>query len=388
MQVLSDLHLYPRKHRWTTLWLRTDNYQSTNKAEQTLYRCSVNSYPRFNRMSPNQAIGNPTKQDSSEDKWSSYWSGNRIAACMEAADGNYNRVISQHWLAFFSSLPTNSRILDLATGNGAVLHFAIDAARIQHKHLQLLGVDLAEIDPWSHLDRNQLKQLAPNFLPRINIESLPFANAMFDCVVSQFGAEYADLETMTNEAMRVLKPGGKLNWICHCDNSVVYANTVREISDTHYMLEQAAVTDHLQNIIKRQVKNGQFIPDSHRQTLHTPERKAMVQSLQGCFTRLRKYDKPAEILDVAIQNLAYIYQHREAHTPALVLEKIQQIHDELVFFAERLQALVNSAITTERQQQLDQLFLAGNMQDIQHQPVRKPDGSIVGTYISANRPLP
>ncbi len=328
----------------------------------------------------------PASASSSKDKWSSYWSDNRVAACMEDADGNYNQVIRQHWQSFFASLPAHSRVLDLATGNGAVLHFAIDAAQNDDKPLQLYGVDLAEIDPWSHLNRGRLKQLAPHFLPNINIESLPFANAMFDYVVSQYGAEYARLGATVTETVRVLRPGGRLEWITHCDSSVVYANTVREISDTHYMLDEAAVTGHLENIIKRQTKDGQFIADSHRQTLETPERKAMVNSLQGCFTRLRAAQQPSEILDIAIQNLAYIYQHREAHAPALVLEKIQQVREQLIFFGERLQALVDSAITDERLQQLKALLQTAGMQDIHHQYVRKPDGSIVGMQIQARRP--
>jgi len=321
-----------------------------------------------------------------QDKWSSYWSSNRISACMEAADGNYNHVIRQHWLDYFTALPNHSRVLDLATGNGAVLHFAIDAARTQAKSLQLYGVDLAEIDPWAHLDRDQLKLLAPHFIPQVNIERLPFANNMFDSVVSQYGAEYAELPKTITETLRVLRPSGSLQWICHCDDSIVYTNTVSEIADVKFMLEQAAVTQHLQNIINRQTVNGQFMADSHRQTLNTPERAAMAEALQACFARLRDATKHVEILDVALQNLAYIYQHRETHTPALVSEKIQDIHQQLVFFMQRLQALVDSAITEQHKQQLNTLLSAANMQAIQQQAIRKPDGTIVGLMISAQQP--
>lgn len=319
------------------------------------------------------------------DKWSTYWAGNRVAACMEAADGNYSEVIGQHWQKLFSQLPAGSRVLDLATGNGAVLHFAVNTAQAQDKHLDLYGVDLASIDPWSHLDRDKLNNLTLTFLPRINIESLPFANDMFDAVVSQYGAEYADLEKMVPEAIRVLKPGGIINWICHSDDSVVYANTIREIKDARYLLEQAAVTEHLQKLIRIQTDGNEFIPNSHQATLQTPERQSMVQALQGCFIRLRESEVKSEILDVALQNLAYIYQHREAHTPIIVSEKVDEIRDELSFFIERLEALVSSAITDSRIQQIKTIHDTKNAISFHSQPITKPNGLIIGLHISSQK---
>ncbi len=319
------------------------------------------------------------------DKWSSYWAGNRVAACMEAADGNYNEVIGQHWQRFFSQLPAGSRVLDLATGNGAVLHFAVNTAQAQDKHLDLYGVDLASIDPWSHLDRNGLSNLTLTFLPRVDIENLPFANDMFDAVVSQYGAEYANLEKMVAEAIRVLKPGGIINWVCHSDDSVVYANTVREIKDARYLLEEAAVTEHLQKLIGIQTNGDQFIPNSHQVTLQTPERQAMVKALQGCFIRLRESEVKSEILDVALQNLAYIYQHREAHTPTLVSEKVDEIRTELSFFIERLEALVSSAITDNRIQQIKTILDTKKAIGFHSQPITKPDGLMVGLHLSCQK---
>ncbi len=305
---------------------------------------------------------------------------------MQAADGNYDQVIGRHWRDYFARLPADSRILDLATGNGAVLHFALDSAQRHDTGWQMYGVDLASIDPWSHLDRTQLPQLTLRFLPNINIETLPFAARMFDAVVSQYGVEYADWRRSIPEALRVLRRGGNLNWICHCDTSSVYANTVREISDARYLLEQAAVTQHLRQLINVQTDGDQFIPDSHQATLRTPQRQAMVQALQGCFMRLREAPRHSEILDVALQNLAYIYQHREAHTPALVNAKIDEIYAELKFFIERLEALVESAVTAADLDLITALLTANGMLDIQSTQVRKPDGVIVGLQITARKP--
>ena len=67
------------------------------------------------------------------DKWSRYWAGNRVSACMQEAEGqfkgNYSGSISKYWQQFFNALPPNSKVLDLATGNGAVVHFALNTVK-------------------------------------------------------------------------------------------------------------------------------------------------------------------------------------------------------------------------------------------------------------------
>jgi len=326
------------------------------------------------------------KQSSIQDKWSSYWSGNRVSACMQTNDGNYNSVIGQHWQTHFSTLADESRILDLATGNGAVLHFAIDTAKNQNKSFDLFGIDLAHINPWAHMEQKSVQPSRIQFLPNISIESLPFANNMFDSVVSQYGAEYASLEPTVCEAVRVLRASGTLNWICHSDTSVVYHNSCREIEDARYMLEQTAVIDHLSNIIQIQTHAGQFIQNSHQQTLNTPERQALQVALQACFNRLKQSPQHSEILDVFLQNLAYLYQHRESHSPELVLEKIDDIQTELVFFMQRLQALVNSALSAQKLELIQVLLEKSGMINISSNPILKSDGSNVGMQLLANKP--
>lgn len=320
------------------------------------------------------------------DEWSSYWAGNRVSACMQSTDGNYNQVIGQHWLAHFSALPDNSRVLDLATGNGAVLHFAISTAQSQNKLFQLFGVDLASINPWPHIDPMIATHTGPSFLPNVSIERLPFANQMFDSVVSQYGAEYADPQATITEAVRVLRPIGTLSWICHSDNSIVFKNSCQEIEDARYMLEEVAVIDHLRNIINLQTQHDQFIQNSHQQTLHTPERQQLQTALQACFVRLKQSTQHTEILDIALQNIAYIYQHREAHSPALVIEKIEEIRTELIFFMQRLQALIDSALTADKLQFYKNYLQQLGMADIQSQPILKPDGNIVGIQLLARKP--
>lgn len=114
----------------------------------------------------------------------------------------------------------------------------------------------------------------------------------------------------------------------------------------------------------------------------------MAQALQGCFIRLRESPQHSEILDVALQNLAYIYQHREAHSPALVSEKIDDIYSELNFFIDRLEALVSSAMTDRRLKQARTLTGAHGNTPLIDRYINKVDGAIVGMELTTSKPKP
>jgi len=65
--------------------------------------------------------------------WRNYWKEDRAASCMPENESTA-REISEHWIGLFAGLPSDSRILDVATGNGALLVHAAIAAERNGKH--------------------------------------------------------------------------------------------------------------------------------------------------------------------------------------------------------------------------------------------------------------
>jgi len=325
------------------------------------------------------------KSDSSAiDKWSRYWSDGRIAACMADADGSYGDRLGEQWRLWFDQLPATARVLDLATGNGALIHLAL--ASSNGARLRLYGVDYAAIEPWQHLPQAHADRQRIRFYGHTNIEQLPFAAGMFDAVVSQYGVEYAEPQASIEEAVRVLADGGRLRWVCHHRDSKVYRNTCGEIEHARFVLEQAQPDRLLEKLLRCQVRHGQFIEQSHQRTASTPQRQALNASLQACVQRLRESDPASGFLDMVLQNLAYIYQHRERHAPALVSQKLAEVRLEMEVYLGRMSALAASALdadaVTDTLQKLAQL----GMQNAHANLVCKGDGTVIGVNISANKP--
>jgi len=322
---------------------------------------------------------------SDSDKWSRYWSDGRIAACMADAGGSYGDQLGEHWRAWFEQLPASARVLDLATGNGALIHLAL--ASRHGSGLRLYGVDYAAIEPWRQLSASANERSRIHFHGHTNIEHLPFARNMFDAVVSQYGVEYAQPNASIDEAVRVLNAGGRLRWVCHHQASTIYRNTCSEIEHARFVLEQAQPDLLLTELLQCQIHAGRFIEQSHQRTAATPQRQALNAALQACMQRFQQATPTSEFLDMVLQNLAYIYQHREQHTPELVLQKVAEVRLEMEVFVGRMQALVASALSADKTTAVLARLSAQGMLDGSAEMVHKRNGDVIGVCISAYKPV-
>jgi SAM-dependent methyltransferase len=147
------------------------------------------------------------------DAWSSYWARGASHSCLGSYGELYGGAIGAFWGGVFGGLPPVARVLDVATGNGVLPRMLLQQCR--SSGVQCDAVDIATIQPpW-------LAGVAPADRERVRVhggidaEALPFADATFDLVVSQYGIEYARLEQAIAEATRVLAPGGALAMVIH-----------------------------------------------------------------------------------------------------------------------------------------------------------------------------
>ncbi|GGI91200.1 hypothetical protein GCM10007973_29380 [Polymorphobacter multimanifer] len=137
----------------------------------------------------------------SEGAWSLYWAQADGQACLPGMPAVLAGRIEGGWTAFAAGLPAGARVLDIATGNGAVLRVM---ARVR-SDLDLTGVDSAQVRDTEGAFRVQ---------GGVPAEALPFAQAHFGAVTAQFGLEYCAAAAW-REAARILRGGGVLRLVCH-----------------------------------------------------------------------------------------------------------------------------------------------------------------------------
>jgi SAM-dependent methyltransferase len=138
--------------------------------------------------------------------WSDFWQAGGAgpeSGCLPKALRQIDAVQRRVWAEVAASLRPGARVLDLATGDGAVL----GKIRASRTDLKLIGVDSAQALP-----------RAPKTITLragVAMEKLPFPDAGFDLVSSQFGFEYGDRAAVSREVARMLRAGGRYVFIVH-----------------------------------------------------------------------------------------------------------------------------------------------------------------------------
>lgn len=151
-----------------------------------------------------------------QDAWSAFWRdpASELQCIRRAPD--ITTALRAHWSAFAASLVPGARVLDLGCGAGA----AAGAMAAAKRDLRVTGIDFAIVPAAAD--------------PRIDLicdtamESMPFADASFDAVVSQFGYEYSRTHKTANQLARILAPAARFSFVVHhAASSVVAANRAR-----------------------------------------------------------------------------------------------------------------------------------------------------------------
>lgn len=172
-------------------------------------------------------------QPRADPAWDSFWRYDRLSS-FHAAPGapNYGPPVADGWRAFFAGLPDGARVLDLATGNGAIAVLAVETG----KNFAVTGADLAAVEPTAFVTRNRAELAQITFLANTPAEALPLPDASIDALVSQYGIEYSDLDRSLAEAARVLAPGGRLRFACHAAEGSIARDTAHSIADADFLI--------------------------------------------------------------------------------------------------------------------------------------------------------
>jgi SAM-dependent methyltransferase len=171
--------------------------------------------------------------------------------------------------------------------------------------------------------------------------SLPFQNASFDLVTSQFGLEYAGLSAF-GEALRVTAVGGTLACVAHLSGGGidrVYRRNVmaiRKFRESGFVRRAADLFRH----------GFAAVRGADREPYENAGRRmapavAAVESLLGEFG--------VTIADGTIgriyEDVARIHERLPAHDPDEVMAWIDCLEPELAAYADRIRSVLDAALT-------------------------------------------
>ena len=150
--------------------------------------------------------------------WSEYWSSGNLTSLPQDFRENYDGEIAEFWHLQFDRVPEHGKLVDLCTGNGAVVLLAAAWFRSQPGARQLYGINDARIDPRAIARKypGQARLLSSiTLIGGSPVEDIDLPSGEFDLVTSQYGIEYCDWQRAAAQVSRLLKTGGRFAFVSH-----------------------------------------------------------------------------------------------------------------------------------------------------------------------------
>lgn len=307
--------------------------------------------------------------------WRDYWKTDRLASCLPESQKAASD-IAGFWRMLLAKLPDGSAILDIATGNGAVLAEASIAADASSKRFDRVGVDLADIDPHRYISDPDGRLAGVTFLGGVAAEALPFPEAHFDCVVSQYGLEYAELCLALDETARVLRPGGKLHWLAHSAKSAVVAQNHAQICETELLLAEDGPLTAMRRFVAAFQSCSSDVRRAHYKALRA------VESAQKTAAHLGSRN----IVDEVTSGLAIVLARPQAYRARDLERMLSDSERRLAAHRTRMQSLVTAALNESRLEAVCCLLGPPTWTGLEIEPFYAgKSASLVGLAISARR---
>jgi ubiquinone/menaquinone biosynthesis C-methylase UbiE len=177
------------------------------------------------------------------DSWNTYWEGPHANAAYSSGGAGHPRILS-FWSDYFRLLQTredNPRIIDIASGNGAVVDCAKIALDEQLPEFTCLDVSSAAIE--------MLNSRFPGVKGIVaDAKKIPLESGAYDIATSQFGLEYAGLDAL-DEVVRLLSDKGELVLVLHHSGGSIFEHcnasleAIRELQISQFIPHCIAMFD-------------------------------------------------------------------------------------------------------------------------------------------------
>jgi len=320
--------------------------------------------------------------------WDRYWSYGHLHSFSQVADGNYAGAVAEFWDSVFSELPDGSRILDIATGNGALPLLALDKAVQGSRAFTLHGTDIAAIAPAEQVSDPALRSrlAAISFHPRTPAESLPFADGSFDLVTSQFGLEYSDPEQSIPEVARVLRPGGRLALIVHHQDSAAVTAARAETAQLGFVIDDNRLFLKARNLLRAQAENR---AGKHSRNAKEPSKVARKRkALDDAVSRIEQAGREQSHNRMLLGPLNYVREvlaMRDRIGPAQALDWLDEARQRVEASRERLRAMQAAARSESAMASLSEMLVAAGAQAPEMGALHETNGELVGWCLTTQR---
>lgn len=286
--------------------------------------------------------------------WDSYWKANQQQAAYDDF-GHHREGLAKFWQAFFSlqlDQREHSKLLDLASGNGAVLDFAA-ANGLQDDKLGATALD------YSLPAINDLSRRFPAVQGVVaDAAYAPFPDKSFDLVCSQYGVEYAG-ETALRNAASLVADGGVLALVCHYKLGAMYAECEQNLNAVNAVLRSRVLPLFAALAEAGAGRLGSSIARTKSVKFKKADKKLApaVEQLKQVINE-NGVDVAGGSVHRLYVDLAEMFKRLEAHDQKEIQRWVRSMTKSLQAYAGRMQAMCSAALDDQQLRLFEQDLLS------------------------------
>jgi len=269
--------------------------------------------------------------------WDTYWQGTGDVGAYASGGVSHPGVLA-FWDEFFHSVKrdyTEPEMIDLASGNGAVIERAL--AVYQNETAGFTCLDASESAIANIRSRfPQVKGMVAN------AGEIPFDNGRFDIVTSQFGVEYAGRDAI-DEAARLLAAGGHLGLLLHNESGAIHQECLASL-DAIVLLQKSHFLSYAHKMFDAGFK---AVRGADRAPYETAAKQLApaIEVLEGIMAE-HGQGVAGDTIVRLYSDVAQIHQEMPDYEPDEVLGWLERMESELLAYAGRMTSMAGAAINS------------------------------------------
>lgn len=271
--------------------------------------------------------------------WNSYWRGSSDGAAY-ASEGVNHPLVRDFWRRVLTeNRPAGkSRLLDVASGNGAV----VDIVQQVYGEGDI-GITCLDSSDWA------IKSLVDRF-PSVegvvcDAREMPFPDRSFDAATSQFGVEYAGTGAI-DEMARLIAPGGTIMLLMHIQDGVIDRecvanfNAIKELNKIDFIAKARHMFSEARKCVRGESPNNS-------RTDYDKSVQAMLTVFGQLKTILTSYGENVAggTLSTLYHEVDRIHSRIMHHDLDEVLTWLDTMAAELIAYSGRMRSMSESAVS-------------------------------------------
>lgn len=291
-----------------------------------------------------------------------------------APDLGHSGVVHDSWRDYFRTLPAGARLLDIATGIGALSLLAQEVSREQGR-----GFELHSLDQASTLSAPPLLLDGIRFHARRYDQTTGFDAGYFDAVNGQWLAPEEDTAASgLAELRRILKPGGRARFLFHAVGGAAYEQCQGRIRAVDMLLDEFRLLTHARHMFETAF------------TQETALRRDPVRAVMLAFSSMEAYHEAVERMrlwfpgtpnpkagEQVVQLIDTCWQQRQVMTLAEIDAHLDRLEERLRAAQLRQRAVCALAVDETRAHRMGRLFKAAGFGSVKVRALRLPDADLL-----------